>query len=47
LLRNAAIVLGNRGDPAALPALRGALKWEDEVVREACAWAIHRIEGLS
>jgi epoxyqueuosine reductase len=47
LLRNAAIVLGNRGDPAALPALRAALKWEDEVVREACVWAIHRIEGLS
>jgi epoxyqueuosine reductase len=47
LLRNAAIVLGNRGDPAALPALRAALTWEDEVVREACAWAIHRIEGLS
>jgi epoxyqueuosine reductase len=44
MLRNAAIVLGNRGDPAALPALRQAQKWDDEVVREACDWAIQRIE---
>jgi epoxyqueuosine reductase len=43
LLRNAAIVLGNRRDMAALPALRAALKWDDEVVREACEWAIGRI----
>ncbi|HJZ89920.1 MAG TPA: tRNA epoxyqueuosine(34) reductase QueG [Gemmataceae bacterium] len=45
LLRNAAIVLGNRGDVRALPTLRAALKWPDEVVREACEWAIRRIEG--
>jgi epoxyqueuosine reductase len=45
LLRNAAIVLGNRGDAGALPALRDALKWEDEVVREACEWAIQQILG--
>jgi epoxyqueuosine reductase len=44
LLRNAAVVLGNRGDRRALPALREALKWDDEVVREACEWAIRRIE---
>jgi epoxyqueuosine reductase len=43
LLRNAAIVLGNRGDPAALPALRAGLKWDDEVVREACEWAIQQL----
>ncbi len=44
LLRNAAIVLGNRGDPAALPDLRFGLTWNDAVVREACEWAIGRIE---
>jgi epoxyqueuosine reductase len=44
LLRNAATVLGNRGDLAALPALREALKWDDEVVRDACEWAIRKIE---
>ena len=43
LLRNAAIVLGNRGDARALPALREARKWDDEIVREACEWAIERI----
>jgi epoxyqueuosine reductase len=42
LLRNAAIVLGNRGDPAALAALRRAREDEDEVVREAARWAIQR-----
>lgn len=45
LLRNAAIVLGNRGDLRALPALRKALAWDDEIVREACEWAIQRIEA--
>jgi len=43
LLRNAAIVLGNRQESRALPALRKALKWDDEVVREACEWAILEI----
>lgn len=45
LLRNAAVVLGNRGDARALPALRAALRWDDDVVREACEWAIGRIEA--
>jgi epoxyqueuosine reductase len=45
LLRNAAIVLGNRGDPTALPVLREAMKWDDEVVRETCEWAIEQIEA--
>src|SRR5262249_18993030 len=45
LLRNAAIILGNRGDPAALPALRRAAEDPDPVVREAARWAIARIEG--
>jgi epoxyqueuosine reductase len=44
LLRNASIVLGNRGDPAALPALRCALEDVEQVVREAARWAIERIE---
>jgi epoxyqueuosine reductase len=45
LLRNAALVLGNRGDPAALPALRRALADPEPLIREAAAWAIKRITG--
>ncbi|HYT90229.1 MAG TPA: tRNA epoxyqueuosine(34) reductase QueG [Gemmataceae bacterium] len=45
LLRNAALVLGNRGDPAALPALRRALDDPEPLVREAAQWAIDRILG--
>ena len=45
LLRNAAIVLGNRGDPKSLQALQAATKWNDEVVREACEWAIRQIRA--
>jgi epoxyqueuosine reductase len=45
LLRNAALILGNRGDPAALPALRRALDDPEPLVREAAAWAIARIES--
>lgn len=44
LLRNAAVVLGNIGDRAALPALRVARDDADDVVREAAAWAIAQIE---
>jgi epoxyqueuosine reductase len=44
LLRNAAIVLGNQGDPSALPALRQSLADPDPVVREAAQWAIDRIQ---
>lgn len=47
LLRNAAIVLGNARDPAALPALRRALNDPEALVREAAAWAIERIEGTA
>src|SRR5262245_5824040 len=43
LLRNAALVLGNRGDPTALPALRKALVDPEPLVREAAAWAVARI----
>jgi epoxyqueuosine reductase len=44
LLRNAALVLGNRGDASALPALRRALQDPEPVVREAARWAIDQIE---
>jgi epoxyqueuosine reductase len=44
LARNAAIVLGNRGDRIALPALRTAAdEHEDETVRDAAAWAWERL----
>ncbi len=42
--RNAAIVLGNRGDDAALPALTTALRDPDPIVRGHAAWAIGRID---
>jgi len=44
LLRNAALVLGNVGDAAALPALRRALDDPEPLVRDAAVWAIGRIE---
>ncbi|MFM8380219.1 MAG: tRNA epoxyqueuosine(34) reductase QueG, partial [Planctomycetia bacterium] len=42
LLRSAAIVLGNRPDPASAEALVAALGDADEVVRGAAAWALGR-----
>jgi epoxyqueuosine reductase len=47
LLRNAAVVLGNCGDPAiATPALRRCLRDEpDDVVRQHAAWALERVLG--
>lgn len=45
LLRNACIVLGNRGDAAAIPALTAALSDEEPLVREAAAWALDRLRG--
>lgn len=45
LLRNAALVLGSRRLRDALPALRSRMETDsDESVRQACAWAIQRIE---
>jgi epoxyqueuosine reductase len=44
LARNAAIVLGNRGDPAARDALMHAAHTDERVVvREAAAWALDRL----
>jgi epoxyqueuosine reductase len=44
LLRNAAIALGNLGDPRALPALERALADAEPLVRDAARWAINRID---
>jgi epoxyqueuosine reductase len=44
LARNAALVLGNRGDRSALPALRAAAAGHDDaMVRDAAAWAAARL----
>ena len=44
LARNAAIVLGNRGDARAVTSLRAAASAHpDEVVREAAQWAVTRL----
>jgi len=45
LLRNAAIVLGNQRDPAALPALHQAVSDPDPVIGEAARWAIGKIHS--
>jgi epoxyqueuosine reductase len=45
LVSNAAILLGNRGDPAALPALQKALDDPEPKVREAAQWAIAQIQS--
>lgn len=44
ILRNAAIVLGNQLDTAALPALQRGLQDTEPLVREACSWAIDQIQ---
>lgn len=43
--RNAAIAMGNSGDPAFIPALAGALKDPEGLVRGYAAWALGRIGG--
>jgi epoxyqueuosine reductase len=45
LARNAALLLGNRGNRAAAPALRRALDDPDEGVRRAAAWALARVDS--
>jgi epoxyqueuosine reductase len=44
MLRNAALALGNQGNPAALPALQRACKDADPLVREAAHWAVNQIQ---
>lgn len=43
LARNAAIAIGNRGDPDDIPALRAALADDDPLVREHAAWALRQL----
>lgn len=43
--RNAAVALGNVGDPAAVPALVRALQSEPALVRGHAAWALGRVGG--
>ncbi|MFI4849160.1 MAG: tRNA epoxyqueuosine(34) reductase QueG [Gimesia chilikensis] len=43
LLRNAAIVLGNRGDESAVPALLGVINDEEPLIRGAAAWALGQL----
>ena len=45
LARNAALLLGHRGDRAAVPALRRALHDPDLGVRRAAAWALGRLDA--
>jgi epoxyqueuosine reductase len=43
LLRNAAVVLGNRGGPQAAEILRRSLEDPDPLVRDHVAWALTKI----
>jgi epoxyqueuosine reductase len=43
--RNAAIALGNTGDPAHIPLLNSAMENPEELVRGYAAWALGRIGG--
>jgi epoxyqueuosine reductase len=47
LVRNAALIVGNRGESRALPALRQLVHDPEPVVREAAAWALERITDPS
>lgn len=45
LLRNAAVALGNSGQPEVLPVLRKAADDPEPMIREHAQWAIARLEG--
>ena len=47
LQRNAAVALGNVGDPGAVPALVRAMQSQDEPLRGHAAWALGRIGGAA
>jgi epoxyqueuosine reductase len=48
LLRNAAVVLGNSGNPAAIPILARALAGDPEpIVRSHAAWALGQLGGAT
>jgi len=44
MLRNAAIALGNRPTPRAIPALIRGLNDDEPIVRGACAWALGKYD---
>jgi epoxyqueuosine reductase len=44
LVRNAALILGTRREPAAVPALTRLLDDEDATIRQAADWALNRIK---
>jgi epoxyqueuosine reductase QueG len=43
-LRNAAIAMGNSGDPKHLPRLRELARHEDAVIAEHARWAMANLE---
>jgi epoxyqueuosine reductase len=45
LKRNAAVVLGNSGNPADVDVLASALEDPELLVREHAAWSLHRLRG--
>jgi epoxyqueuosine reductase len=45
MLRNAAIVLGNRPNERALPALIKGLNYDEPIIRGACAWALGQYDS--
>jgi epoxyqueuosine reductase len=47
LVRNAAVALGNSGNPAAVPPLVDALADADPLVRGHAAWALGRLGGAT
>ena len=46
LLRNAALILGNRPIPSATPALVRGLEDDDPLVRASCAWALGNYDSI-
>jgi epoxyqueuosine reductase len=46
LRRNAAVLLGNSGNPAALPVLERLLLHDDDTVCEAARWAIDKLRSV-
>jgi epoxyqueuosine reductase len=46
-LRNIALVLGNLGDPDAIPILQRALDDPEPLVREAARWALEKLDQAS
>lgn len=47
LRRNAAIVLGNRGDESAIPALIEAMQDTSPLVRQSAAWSLGQLSGAT